>query len=183
MKTRKKKSPMTQEFDRIRAEVFGTADGSPGTGGETVFSEPPPPPAHLGEAARAYWTKLAGLLVSRKLLKPAHLEPLATLCDSWETYQTCRAYLGTDLSRWVVTNAKTGAQKESPQVRLMRAALAELQIGWGRFGLTPHSETRLVPERIAARQRTGNPHFDYMQRVAALRDEHDGDFRPPPDLR
>ncbi len=183
MKTRKKKSAMENEFDRIRAEVFGTADGSPGTGGEAVFLQPPPPPACLDETAKVYWVKLSALLVAQKRLKSSHLEALQSLCLSWSAYTMFREYLGRDVSRWITKNEKSGVRKEAPEVRLMRAALAECQILWARFGCSPHSESRVIPERVAARQRTGNPAVDYMQRVAALRDEHDGDFRPPPDLR
>jgi P27 family predicted phage terminase small subunit len=170
---REPENSMRDEFERIRLELEAE------TIEENLLTEAPPPPTCLDEVGAAYWRKLAGLLVARRTLKTSHLEALQSLCQSWSAYTMFRAHLGRDLEKWIVANARTGSRKQSPEVGLMRAALAELQVGWARFGLTPHGESRVIPERVAAKngRSPSDTAATYLQRVAELKTLHDEDGR------
>jgi P27 family predicted phage terminase small subunit len=166
---------MKAEFERIRRECFGdeTDDAA------DFFLTAPAPPAPLDEIGRTYWVKVAGLLVRRKVLKAIHLEPLEALCDAWARYQRLKTWLGSDPSRWVAENKRSGHRKPAAEVALLRESLAELRAGWQRFGLTPHAEPRLLPERGPnSRGMNRDAAGDYLERIAALKTIGDEESRP-----
>jgi P27 family predicted phage terminase small subunit len=103
-------------------------------------------PKRLRGAAKEYWDRIAPLLTAKRVLTPLHLEALETLCDAWGTYRRLSDWLAADPSRWTFETA-AGYEQEAPQVRLLGGAVKELLRLWAHFGLTPHSEARLVPRR------------------------------------
>jgi P27 family predicted phage terminase small subunit len=166
------------------------AKGKPGKGGRGKKSQPaaggvaavvavsaeaytvaPEVPAELGEYGRAYWERIAPLLVDRRVLTPLHLEPLLAMCDQWDTYQRLSAWLREDPARWTF-QTETGYESESPQVRMMGSALKELQRLWAKFGLTPYAE-----ERVSVTKKT-QPRGSRVQQLAGEKTAHDEENRP-----
>lgn len=140
-----------------------------------AYETAPAPPARLRGEGRAYWERIAPLLVARRVLTPCHLEALETLCDQWAIYLAVKEYLAKDVSRWTVT-AESGYETEAPQVRAMGNAHRNLLRLWAAFGLTPHSEPRLLPERgPGAKAREPSR----LVAIAAEKTAHDQEHRPP----
>lgn len=136
-----------------------------------AYTVAPEVPVELGEYGRAYWERIAPLLVDRRVLTPLHLEPLLAMCDQWDTYQRLSAWLREDPGRWTF-QTETGYESESPQVRMMGSALKELQRLWAKFGLTPYAE-----ERVSVTKKR-QPRGSRVQQLAGEKTAHDEENRP-----
>ena len=140
------------------------------------YSVAPPPPAGLRGVSRQYWERIAELLTARRVLTPLHLEALETLCHQWAVYRSCWEYLAADPERWITTS-ESGYESESGRARALGAAHKNLLRLWAHFGLTPHSEARLLPPRGPGTK--GYDPAAELSAEAAEKTRHDEEHRPP----
>lgn len=101
---------------------------------------PPEPPAHLDEAARAEWDRLAPRLVAAKLMTPADAGALAIYCGAFSQYLHARDELKAHGS---VTETAAGGLKTSPYVAIAAQARNLMLRVLIEFGLTPASRARV----------------------------------------
>jgi P27 family predicted phage terminase small subunit len=142
----------------------------------TPYTTAPEPPKRLDGFGREYWVRIAALLTSKRVLTPLHLEALETLCDQWACYVTLKIWLGEDASRWT-TVTETGYESESVQARAMGNAHRNLLRLWAHFGLTPHAESRLLPERGPGTK--GHNPAGMLMDAADEKTRYDEQHRPP----
>ena len=132
------------------------------------FTEPPRPahPEQLGEFGRAYWDRLAPILVERRQLDAGNLELLETLCHTWQRYMTLRGWLDANQDRLTFRSA-TGFERPAPQLAMMAGVLRELRQLWKLFGLCPKAADK---ENAAALS---------LREAAALKTIGDEESAPP----
>lgn len=112
----------------------------------TPLSAAPPPPQDLGEAGRAKWSEMAGLLVRQMMLKTSDFDTLHLYCQAWQDYCWLRKKVGTKYT--VKTrSAHVTMQRRNPLAAELEKKRREVTELARELGLTPASrlsmQTRL----------------------------------------
>lgn len=117
----------------------------------------PEPPENLGEIARQEWGRLAGELISLKLLTALDTTMLEVYCESYEQYRQAEAEIKTHFKKFkkytVTYTNKANNENEVPHpaLRIKREALDIMRSVGSEFGFTPASRTKLkVPPQTQA---------------------------------
>lgn len=129
------------------------------------LTEPPQPPNSLEGVAKSYWQEMAAKLVASGDLYDVTLEPLESLCRTWEEYQHWSSWLAEDMSR-AITVSPSGVRKQSAESRMAKAAHTDCQRLWKKLGI-------IKP----AKKEGKTPELSELEKFAATKNDGDQESR------
>ena len=120
-------------------------------------TQKPKMPAHLNEAARVEWKRLARELATMRILTSADADALAMYCETYVRWVEASKALA---DGGMVTVTENGYPILSPYISIVNQCLRTMKTLLTEFGMTPASRSRIqVPEGKAE-----DPFDDFLNR-------------------
>lgn len=121
------------------------------------FTTTPQAPAHLSDAARAEWDRLAGPLIEIGLITTADVACFAAYCESFARWSEAEIQLR---QQGTIVKSANGFPIQSPYLSVINSALKQMHVYAAELGLTPSSRSRVTKEAPAK----ADPFADFLKK-------------------